>query len=104
MALDVEADAFATAVLGLVASGFAGANVTTPHKLAAAELADSDVPSVNTLVFDDGVVRGYSTDAAILEELDAQVARDPGRRRHRDRVPAGAAERARLRAAGRLAA
>jgi shikimate dehydrogenase len=72
VALDVEPDAFATAVRGLVASGFAGANVTTPHKVAAAELADSDEPSVNTLVFDDGVVRGYSTDAAILEELDAQ--------------------------------
>jgi shikimate dehydrogenase len=72
VALDVEPDAFAIAVHGLVASGFAGANVTTPHKLAAAELADSDEPSVNTLVFDDGVVRGHSTDAAILDELDAQ--------------------------------
>jgi len=72
VALDVEPDAFAIAVRGLVASGFAGVNVTTPHKLAAAELADSDELSVNTLVFDDGVVRGYSTDAAILEELDAE--------------------------------
>ena len=70
VALDVEPEAFATAVHGLAASGFAGANVTTPHKLAAAELADTDAPSVNTLVFGDGRIRGHSTDAAVLATLD----------------------------------
>lgn len=70
VALDVEPEAFATAVHGLAASGFAGVNVTTPHKLAAAELADSDEPSVNTLVFGDGRIRGHSTDAAVLVTVD----------------------------------
>jgi shikimate dehydrogenase len=70
VALDVEPEELATAVHGLAASGFAGANVTTPHKLAAAELADTDEPSVNTLVFGDGRIRGHSTDAAVLATLD----------------------------------
>jgi shikimate dehydrogenase len=70
VALDVEPNAFTTAVHGLAASGFVGANVTTPHKLAAAELADTDEPSVNTLVFVDGRIRGHSTDAAVLATLN----------------------------------
>jgi shikimate dehydrogenase len=70
VALDVEPEELAAAVRGLAASGFAGANVTTPHKLAAAELAETDAPSVNTLVFGDGQIRGYSTDAAVLATLD----------------------------------
>jgi shikimate dehydrogenase len=70
VALDVEPDGFVAAVHGLATSRFAGANVTTPHKLAAAELADTDEPSVNTLVFADVGIRGYSTDAAILATLD----------------------------------
>jgi shikimate dehydrogenase len=69
-AFDVEPDGFVAAVHGLAASRFAGANVTTPHKLAAAELADTDEPSVNTFVFADVGIRGYSTDAAILATLD----------------------------------
>jgi shikimate dehydrogenase len=70
VACDVAPEAFETAVRGLAAAGFAGANVTTPHKLAAAELAETDAPSVNTLVFGDGQIRGYSTDAAVLATLD----------------------------------
>jgi shikimate dehydrogenase len=58
------------AVRGLVALGFAGANVTTPHKLAVAGLINADEPSVNTLVVRDGRIVGYSTDAAILAELE----------------------------------
>jgi shikimate dehydrogenase len=57
------------AVRGLVALGFAGANVTTPHKLAVARLCETDEPSVNTLVVRDGGVRGQSTDAAVLDGL-----------------------------------
>ena len=53
-----------------VALGFAGANVTTPHKLAVAKLVETDEQSVNTLVVEDGRVRAYSTDAAILDGLD----------------------------------
>jgi shikimate dehydrogenase len=72
VALDVAPDEFETVVRGLAAAGFAGANVTAPHKLAAAALAESDEPSVNTLVIDGGTVHGFSTDAAILSGLATQ--------------------------------
>jgi len=62
----------ADAVSGLVALGFAGANVTAPHKLAVADLCETDAPSVNTLVVRDGRVEGWTTDAAILEGLSAE--------------------------------
>lgn len=61
-----------TAVRGLVAAGFAGANVTAPHKLAAAALAETDLASVNTLVFDGGMIRGHSTDAAVVDGIAAE--------------------------------
>jgi len=67
--LPVPAALLEDAVRGLVALGFAGANVTTPHKLAVARLIETDEPSVNTLVVRDGRVHGYTTDAAILAEL-----------------------------------
>ena len=57
------------AVRGLAALGFAGANVTTPHKLAVARLCETDLPSVNTLVVHDGRLEGLSTDAAVLGGL-----------------------------------
>lgn len=72
VSLDVPPERLADAVRGLAALGFAGANVTAPHKLAVAELVETDVPSVNTLLFADGRVRGTSTDAAILEGLVAE--------------------------------
>ena len=71
IACDVAPERLADAVRGLAALGFAGANVTAPHKLAVAELVESDASSVNTLVFEAGRVRGWSTDAAILAGLDA---------------------------------
>jgi shikimate dehydrogenase len=61
------------AVRGLAALGFAGANVTTPHKLAVAALCVTDRRSVNTLVVRDGVVEGSSTDAAILTGLEPEA-------------------------------
>ena len=57
------------AVRGLAAMGFAGANVTTPHKLAVTEFCETDAPSVNTLVVREGRVEGWTTDAAILDGL-----------------------------------
>ena len=66
VAFDVPPEHLEDAVRGLAAMGFAGANVTTPHKVAVAKLVGSDLPSVNTLV--GGV--GYSTDTAILEGLE----------------------------------
>ena len=66
------------AVRGLVALGFAGANVTIPHKQAViplcAELDDiaSAAGSVNTLVFDEGRALGSSTDGdAVTAQIDA---------------------------------
>jgi shikimate dehydrogenase len=69
-AFDVE-DVLA-AVAGLRALGFAGCNVTIPHKetvVAACDEADGD--AVNTLVFDGGRVRGFNTDREILAGIDA---------------------------------
>src|SRR5918994_6649358 len=60
------------AVRGLAALGFAGANVTTPHKEAVTQFCVTDVPSVNTLVVREGRVEGHSTDAAILAGLPTQ--------------------------------
>ena len=73
VAFDVRPERLAEAVRGLAAAGVAGANVTAPHKLAAAALCDErDADSVNTLVFDNGRVLGSSTDAAALEGLSPQ--------------------------------
>jgi shikimate dehydrogenase len=60
------------ALAGLVALGFVGANVTTPHKLATARLCGSASVSVNTLVVRDGTLEATSTDAAVLEGLAAE--------------------------------
>ena len=59
----------AEAVHGLAALGFAGANVTTPHKEAVTAYCETDLPSVNTLVVREGHVEGRSTDTAILSGL-----------------------------------
>ena len=55
------------AVNDLRAQGFAGANVTIPHKqavVAACDEAEGD--AVNTLVFRDGRVLGFNTDKEIV--------------------------------------
>jgi shikimate dehydrogenase len=60
------------AVAALRTLGFAGANVTRPHKqavVAACDEADGD--AVNTLVFRDGRVLGFNTDREILAGIDA---------------------------------
>jgi shikimate dehydrogenase len=72
IACDVAPELFETATRGLAAAGFAGANVTTPHKEAAAGLAETALASVNTLVFENGRIVGHSTDAAVLEGLEAE--------------------------------
>jgi shikimate dehydrogenase len=54
------------ALAGLVALGFAGANVTAPHKVAVAELCNSELASVNTLTVREGRLDATSTDTAIL--------------------------------------
>jgi shikimate dehydrogenase len=60
------------AVAGLAETGFVGANVTTPHKLAVREYCETNLPSVNTLIVREGRIEGHSTDAAILEGLPAE--------------------------------
>ena len=57
------------AVRGLAALGFAGANVTAPHKLSVAAFCETDAVSVNTLVVRDERVEGWTTDAAVLSGL-----------------------------------
>jgi len=74
VAIRVRAAALEEALRGLVALGFAGSNVTTPHKLAAARLVDADVESVNTLVVRDGRLHGSSTDSAILAGIELERA------------------------------
>ncbi|MGH3134243.1 MAG: shikimate dehydrogenase family protein [Gaiellaceae bacterium] len=70
--LPTPPERLADAVRGLVALGFAGANVTAPHKLAAAEVCGAAIPSINTLVVRDGRVEASSTDAAILASLEVE--------------------------------
>jgi shikimate dehydrogenase len=67
--LPTPPDRLGDAVRGLAAMGFAGANVTTPHKTAVTAFCETDALSVNTLVVREGRVDGRTTDAAILEGL-----------------------------------
>jgi len=73
VALDVPPEQLEEAVRGLVAGGFAGANVTIPHKRAAALLCDeADGEAVNTLVFTDGRIHGFNTDREIVASIDSK--------------------------------
>jgi shikimate dehydrogenase len=79
--LPVQPDRFAAAVRAMVDLGFAGANVTIPHKEAAYALCDEvdavgrRAGSVNTLVFGaDGRIHGTSTDGyGFLESIREQA-------------------------------
>jgi shikimate dehydrogenase len=68
-AIQVAAEDFEARVRAMPAEGFAGANVTVPHKLAALALADraSDraraIGAANTLTFADGAIAAENTDA-----------------------------------------
>jgi shikimate dehydrogenase len=79
--LAVPPEQLAAAVDGLAAAGFAGVNVTIPHKTAVVALCDEvedaagEADSVNTLVFAAGRVLGSSTDVAAVEHA---VAPGPG--------------------------
>jgi shikimate dehydrogenase len=67
--LPVPPEVFEETVRALPAAGFAGANVTIPHKEAALALADQStaaaraIGAANTLTFADGVVHAANTDA-----------------------------------------
>jgi shikimate dehydrogenase len=68
-AIDIEPAGFADRIHGLPDLGFAGVNVTVPHKEAALRLADSvgdgaaAIGAANTLVFESGAIRAENTDA-----------------------------------------
>src|ERR671936_1457670 len=75
VALEVAPERLERAVAGLVALGFAGANVTIPHKTAVVGFCDEldDIAeragSVNTLVVRDGRVLATSTDGPAVVDL-----------------------------------
>ena len=103
--LPIDPANFPAAVRGLASAGFAGVNVTIPHKVAAFAICDKVEESarragaVNTLVFDNGRIAGSNTDGwGFLENLRAHGCRsgrrpgvDPGRRRRGARGRGGAA-------------
>jgi len=67
--LPVEPARIAAALDGLPALGFAGANVTMPHKTSAADLMDgltedaARLRAVNTVVVEGSTLQGHNTDA-----------------------------------------
>jgi shikimate dehydrogenase len=73
VALEVEPGELEAAVRRLVEEGWAGANVTIPHKLAAAKLCDeAESESVNTLVVRDERLLGFNTDREIVAGIEAE--------------------------------
>jgi len=73
-AIEVSAQDFDARITSLPGEGFAGVNVTVPHKLAALALADSasaaatEIGAANTLIFNSGKVEAENTDATGLIE------------------------------------
>ena len=84
----VSPELFEETVRALPASGFAGLNVTIPHKEAALALADeaspaaTEIGAANTLSFADGRIRADNTDAGGLIDALSGTPADPltGRR------------------------
>jgi len=73
VALEVSSDELAATVRRLVDERWAGANVTIPHKLAAAALCDeAEGDSVNTLVVRGDRVVGFNTDKEIVAGIEAE--------------------------------
>ena len=73
VALEVEPEALEQTVRALAAGGYAGANVTIPHKQAAAALCDeAEGEAVNTLVFSEGRVLGFNTDKEIVAGIETE--------------------------------
>ena len=79
--LPVPPELFEPTARALPASGYAGANVTVPHKLAARALCDRlshaarAIGAVNTMSFRDGRVEGENTDGpGLLDAIGEPVA------------------------------
>ncbi len=83
-AIDIDPEDFADRLHEMPGLGFAGVNVTVPHKEAAFALADRSgeaaaaIGAANTLVFEAGGIRAENTDAPGL--LDSIGGIDPGSR------------------------
>jgi shikimate dehydrogenase len=80
-AIDLAPDKFESRVRAMAGEGFAGANVTVPHKGAALSLADSlsetarEIGAANTLSLAAGEIRADNTDAqGLLDALPASPA------------------------------
>jgi len=80
-AIDLAPDEFEARVRAMPGEGFAGANVTVPHKGAALAVADElseatrEIGAANTLVFDGGEIRAENTDAeGLLRSLPGSPA------------------------------
>jgi shikimate dehydrogenase len=78
--LPVAPDLFEETVRALPGSGYRGANVTIPHKLAALAIADDPTPAAeaigaaNTLTFADGRIAADNTDAGgLVDAIEAPV-------------------------------
>jgi shikimate dehydrogenase len=78
LAFHVKTPGLGAAVEGIRALGIRGLNVTIPHKVAVAQFLDEldplarDIGAVNTIVNDEGKLKGYNTDAAgFLQSLQA---------------------------------
>ena len=93
VALPTPPERLGEAVRGLVALGFAGVNVTTPHKLAVTELCETDRTSVNTLVVRDGRSRLFDGRSGARRH-SGRTARRPRQRWHGGCVPARSRTRA----------
>jgi shikimate dehydrogenase len=81
---EIGSDELAAALDLLRALGFAGVNLTVPHKIAALEFMDDvdeharQIGAVNTIKIDDGKLRGFNTDGkgfsrAIREEFSVDL-------------------------------
>jgi len=83
-AIDVAPEELGERVGAMAGEGFAGANVTVPHKQAALALADSpsevarEIGAANTLTFAAGEIRAHNTDA---DGFLAALPEPPGGRR-----------------------
>lgn len=80
-AIEIPPDGFEALVRSLPERGFAGVNVTVPHKVAALGIADSasdaagEIGAANTLTFTDGAIGADNTDAV---GLIGALPSDPG--------------------------
>jgi len=82
--LPIHPDDFKAALRGLQAAGFAGVNVTIPHKLAAFDICDTvddlarRAGAVNTITFHAGRTQGTNTDGLGFMAALREAGVDPG--------------------------